>query len=108
MTLPPRIGVIALLAAALTAIPAQGQTAREVAKRVTPSVVLLVMQDESGQPLSMGSGFVVRDSVIVTNLHVVNGAARGYAKLAGQRDNLPIAGTVGGDAAHDLAVLSVP
>jgi S1-C subfamily serine protease len=87
---------------------AQAQSARDVAKRVTPSVVLLVMQDENGQPLSMGSGFVVREGVIVTNLHVVSGAARGYAKLPGQKDKLPIDGTVGIDGTHDLAVLSVP
>lgn len=109
MALPTKTAVAVLVAATLALVPwAQGQAARDVAKRVTPSVVLLVTQDESGQPLSMGSGFVVREGVIVTNLHVVIGAAQGYAKLAGQKDKLRIAGIVGIDRAHDLAVLSVP
>src|SRR5262245_28051242 len=99
---------VLITAAAVFAPAAQAESAREVAKRVTPSVVLLVMQDDNGQPLSMGSGFMVREGVIVTNLHVVAGAARGYAKLAGQKDKLPVAGTVGVDPVHDLAVLSVP
>jgi len=31
-------------------------TPREIAKQVSPSVVLLVMEDSNGQQLSMGSG----------------------------------------------------
>ena len=42
------------------------------------------MEDANGQPLSLGSGFFVGDGQIATNLHVVEGAARGYAKLVGQ------------------------
>jgi hypothetical protein len=109
MALPKNTLIPALVTGALMLAPAShAGSARDVAKRVTPSVVLLVMQDDNGQPLSMGSGFVVREGVIVTNLHVVSGAARGYAKLAGEKDKLLIDGTVGIDGAHDLAILSVP
>src|SRR5438445_9038474 len=86
---------------------ARAQNARAVAKSVTPSVVLLVIQDAQGQPQSMGSGFVVGDGVVATNLHVIEGAARGYAKLPDQKDKIAIQGTVGIDAVHDLALLSV-
>ena len=83
------------------------QDARAVAKSVTPSVVLLVMQDDKGQSLSLGSGFVVGDGVLVTNLHVIAGASRGYAKLSDRKDKLAIQGTLGVDDVHDLAILSV-
>ena len=86
----------------------QAQDARAVARSVTPSVVLLMMQDDNGQAISLGSGFVVGDGVIVTNLHVIAGASRGYAKLPDQKDKLPIEGTFGIDDVHDLAILSVP
>ena len=51
--------------------PAHAQTAQEIAKKAFSSTVLLVMEDANGQPLSLGSGFFVRDGEIVSNLHVV-------------------------------------
>ena len=63
---------------------AHAQTVQEIARSALHSTVLLVMEDANGQPLSLGSGFFVRDGEIASNLHVVEGAARGYAKLIGQ------------------------
>jgi len=83
------------------------QTAREIAKKVSPSVVLLVMEDENGQPLAMGSGFVIEDGIVATNLHVIAGASRGYAKLAEQKEKFNISGTVAVDVARDIALLAV-
>jgi S1-C subfamily serine protease len=62
-------------------INADAQTPQEIAKKAFPSVVLLVMEDANGQPVSLGSGFFVRDGEIASNLHVVEGALRGYAKV---------------------------
>lgn len=64
---------------------AQAQNVQEIAKRAFGSTVLLVMEDANGQTLSLGSGFFVRDGVIASNLHVIEGAASGYAKLVGQK-----------------------
>ena len=64
---------------------ANAQTAQEIAKKAFGSTVLLVMEDANGQSLSLGSGFFVRDGEIASNLHVVEGAVRGYAKLVGQK-----------------------
>ncbi len=61
------------------------QTAQQIAKRAFGSTVLLVMEDANGQPRSLGSGFFVRNGEIASNLHVVEGATRGYAKLVGQK-----------------------
>jgi hypothetical protein len=86
---------------------ASGDSPREIAKRVSPSVVLLVMQDSNGQPLAMGSGFVIKDGIVATNLHVVEGASRGYAKLADRNDKFNISGTVATDADRDIVLLAV-
>jgi S1-C subfamily serine protease len=59
---------------------------REIAKRVIPSVVLLVMEDGNGKQIATGSGFFVSDGVIATNFHVIKGATQAYAKLAVAQD----------------------
>jgi hypothetical protein len=91
----------------LGAFPAHAQTAQEIAKKAFRSTVLLVMEDGNGQPLSLGSGFVVRSGEIVTNLHVVEGAARGYAKLVGQKAKYDIEGITAVDPQRDLVVLKI-
>jgi S1-C subfamily serine protease len=62
------------------------------------------MQDVNGQPLSLGSGFFVRDGEIASNLHVVEGAARGYTKLVGQKTKYDIQGMTAFDPERDLVV----
>jgi hypothetical protein len=83
------------------------EAARDIAKKVLPSVVLLVMEDEAGRPLRMGSGFVLREGVIATNMHVIKGASRGYGRLPGDKTKYDIAGTLGTDPPRDLVLLSV-
>lgn len=99
--------LFALLIGLLMPAIVLADTPREIAKRVSPSVVLLVMEDASGQPLGMGSGFVVRDGIVATNMHVIEGAARGYAKLVDDKIKHDIRGIVASDAARDLVLLSV-
>jgi S1-C subfamily serine protease len=86
---------------------AGAQTPQEIAKKAFPSVVLLVMEDPNGQPVSLGSGFFVGERIIATNLHVVEGSHQGYAKIVGQRAKLDIEGTVGIDPNRDLVLLKV-
>src|SRR5712692_5035457 len=83
------------------------QTVQEIAKKAFGSAVLLVMEDGNGQPLSLGSGFFVRDGEIASNLHVVEGAARGYAKLVGEKTKYNIEGIAAVDAVRDLVVLKI-
>jgi S1-C subfamily serine protease len=75
--------LIWVLLLCLGSIPAYAQTAQEIARKAFTSTVLLVMGGANGQPLSLGSGFFVREGGIASNLHVVEGASRGYAKLVG-------------------------
>jgi len=95
------------LLALVGASSVHAQTAQEIAKKAFGSTVLLVMEDANGQPLSLGSGFFVRDGEIASNLHVVEGAARGYAKLVGQKSKHDIEGIIAVDPERDLVVLKI-
>lgn len=97
---------VALLAA-VGESSATAQTAQAIAKKAFGSTVLLVMEDAAGQPLSLGSGFIVGDGQIASNLHVIEGAARGYAKQVGQKAKHDIDGIVAVDPERDLVVLKV-
>lgn len=83
------------------------ESAQEIAKKAFRSTVLLVMEDANGQPLSLGSGFFVRDVEIATNLHVVEGAARGYAKVVGEKTKYDIKGFTAIDERRDLIILKI-
>jgi len=85
----------------------EAQTAQEIAKRAFGSTVLLIMEDTNGQPLSLGSGCFVRDGEVVSNLHVIEGAAQGYAKIIGQSGNYDIEGITAVDPERDLVVLKI-
>jgi len=78
-----------------------------IAKNSFPSVVMLVMEDSSGQPLSLGSGFFVKEGIITTNFHVIEGAVGGYAKIVGQDSKYDITGVVGIDNKQDLVLLAI-
>lgn len=93
----------------LVVLPATvlAQTAQEIARRAFGSTVLLVMEDANGQPLSLGSGFFVRSGEVASNLHVVEGAARGYAKIIGQKAKYDIEGITAVDPERDLVVLKI-
>ena len=85
----------------------EAKESRDIAKQAFPSVVMLVMEDDNGQPLSLGSGFFVRDDIIATNLHVVEGAAGGYAKIVSKKQKYDIAGYVAIDRKMDLVLLKI-
>ena len=101
----PLIFLLAILG--LTPFANSAESARQIASATFPSVVLLVMEDERGQPVALGSGFFVKEKVIASNFHVVEKAARGYAKLVGQKTKYNITGVVGLDSKHDLVLLAV-
>lgn len=81
---------------------------QEIARAVFPSVVLLIMEDQNGQVLSQGSGFVVSKGVVATNFHVVEDAASGVAKFLGSKAVHEIRGIVGLDERRDLVLLAIP
>ena len=86
---------------------ANTQTAQSIARKAFGSTVLLVMEDTNGQPLALGSGFFVGAGQIASNLHVVEGAVRGYAKLVGQKRKHDLEGIRAVDPHRDLVVLKI-
>ena len=84
------------------------QNAKEIAKKCMASTVSLVMEDNFKQPLSLGSGFIVGDGKVITNLHVIENAKYGYATISGQSKKHKIEGYFVVDKINDLALLSVP
>jgi S1-C subfamily serine protease len=67
-----------VLAAALAPVAAAAQelTIPQVVRQAGPAVVFIRSYDAAGRQLTMGSGFHAADGRIVTNVHVVQGAAR--------------------------------
>jgi len=106
------ITVIFLFSISLSIYAQQGSplvplSASIIAKSSFPSVLMLVMEDSSGQPLSLGSGFFVREGIVATNFHVIEGAAGGYAKIVSQELKYDITGVVGIDNKQDLVLLAI-
>ena len=89
------------------AIVAYAQTAQEIARTALDSTVLLTMEDEDGQPLRYGSGFLVDDGQVASSFHVVEGATSGYANLVGQNTRHDIRGVTAVDREQDLVVLKI-
>ena len=104
-SLLPFIGLVLFLFCGITA--ANAQSPQQIAKKALASTVLLVMEDANGQPLSLGSGFFVRNGQVATNLHVVKGVSRGYAKLVDQKTKYDIEGSTAVDAERDLVILKI-
>ena len=99
------IPVIVLVFCTISTVPAQ--TAPQIAEKALAATVYLEMQDSNGLPLGFGSGFFVRDNLIATNYHVIEGAARGTAKLVGRFSTYTIEGVTATDKTNDLALLKV-
>lgn len=84
------------------------QNAKEIVKKCMASTVSLVMEDNFKQPLSLGSGFIVDDGKVITNLHVIEDAKYGYVTISGEIEKHKIEGYLAIDKDNDLALLSVP
>lgn len=77
-------------------------------KRVKPAVVAIATYDSNGEALMTGSGFFLTSGQVVTNLHVVRGAARAEIKtLDGKGKVYSITGALAIDEEGDLALLNV-
>src|SRR5215208_4149334 len=77
-------------------------------KRVKPAVVAIATYDSNGEALMTGSGFFLTSGQVVTNLHVVRGAARAEIKtLDGKGKVYPVNGALAVDEEGDLALLSI-
>ena len=104
-----QIAIIALLifftintTHAQTTLPAE-----DIAEKALAATVYLEMKDTNGKTLGIGSGFFVKPNLIATNYHVIEGAAKGTAKLVGKSTTYNIEGVTATDKTNDLALLKV-
>jgi len=79
-------------------------TTKQVIQRVLPSVVRLTVLNKDGVPAIQGSGIVVGDDLIATNMHVVDGGHAVTANFESGRSET-VFGVIGIDAEHDLVLL---
>lgn len=96
-----------LAMAFLLLLPAQAMAydLPELAAMSKPAVVLLTQWDDAGARVGAGTGFFVsKGGRIVTNHHVVVGAARVTATLSDGRE-VKVLGVLSWDTARDVAIL---
>lgn len=88
---------------------ARGQTVESPStlfRNAKPSVVFIVGGDGNGNPTVQGSGFIVARDRIVTNHHVVAGAAKAIAVFS-DGTSAPITSVIADSAPRDLIILGV-
>ena len=104
----PRFYPVALLILLVSAAARAEESLPSLVKRVKPVVVAVATYDANGEALMTGSGFFLKPGQVVTNLHVVRGAARAEIKtLDGKGKVFPVTGTLAVDEEGDLALLNV-
>ena len=106
----PRSAIVVLLLLLWTINTAPAQTtlsAEDIAQKALAATVYLEMTDKNGKTLGIGSGFFVKSNLIATNYHVIEGAAKGTAKLVGKYITYDIEGVTTTDKVNDLALLKV-
>ena len=98
-----------LVSLVVAAKPAAAQESLpELIRRVKPSVVSVITYNAKGEALMSGSGFFIRPGEVVTNLHVIEGAARAEIRtLDGKGKTYAVTGTLGVDEEGDVALISV-
>ena len=100
--------VLLIFLALLAPLVIFGQAATEIAKTGIKSTVSVVALDNILQPLGYGSGFILDDELIVTNVHVIEGSSSAYVLLNGQEKKYTVSSYVAIDKTNDLVILKVP
>lgn len=83
------------------------KTAQEISREAFQSTVIVIVENELGEQVSLGSGFYIGNNEILTNFHVVEEAFTGHVRLVGDTEKHPISSLLLFDPDKDIAVLSV-
>ena len=102
-----QLPLIIFVTVLLCCTTSNAQTVPQIAEKALAATVSLEMRDRKGAVLSRGSGFFVRSNLIATNYHVIEGAARGTAKLVDRYRTYTIEGITATDKTNDLVLLKV-
>ena len=105
-----RVLLLAMMACTVPAIliadePEQSELS-DLIDRVKQSVVVVTFMGRDGDQLGLGSGFVVGEGLIATNLHVI-GEARPIRVRTVDGDEYPVVTVHATDRANDLAILQI-
>lgn len=84
-----------------------GQNSVEIARIGIKSTVSIVALDNMAQPLGYGSGFIIDDELIATNVHVIEGCNSAYVLINGEEKKYKVSGYVSIDKPNDLVILKV-
>ena len=84
-----------------------GQMATEIAKTGIRSTVSIVALDNYKQPLSYGSGFIISNGLIATNVHVIEGCKSAYVLMNNNIKKFNVTSYVAIDKGNDLVILKV-
>ena len=82
-------------------------TAREIAKHAFRSVVAVIVKGRVPGRNSLGSGFVTRGNLVVTNRHVIEDGVDACVKPIGKACDYHVVGVAGVDYDRDIAVLVI-
>lgn len=105
--LPPWLALLALFVFAARAAAAD-ESLPELVRRVKPSVVSVITYNAAGDVALTGSGFFIRPGLVLTNLHVVEGAHHAEIRtFEGKGKTYKVSGLVDVDEDGDLALLKV-
>jgi hypothetical protein len=100
-------GLITLAFALSIGAVAQTKSPKDIARDISKAVVIVESLDERGTVTGQGSGFLVTaNGAVVTNLHVLQGAAMARVKLP-NGDAYKTADLVEVDDARDIAILKI-
>ncbi len=83
-------------------------SSREIVQKVSKSLVLVVAQSKDGEVIAQGSGFIYKENVIATTLHIFKRASQGYIKVLHTGVTHKIDKIIAIDIEHDLCLLQVP
>jgi S1-C subfamily serine protease len=101
----PHLGVgVAIVAVFVFGGAAAAMPPEEIAKIGLGSTVTVVALDAARRPIGQGTGFFVTESVLVTNAHVMAGAATAVVYAVGSSEAIQVL-RVEHDSEHDLALL---
>lgn len=99
--------IIYLVFYILSSLISFSQNSVEIAKIGIKSTVSVLTYDKLSQPLGQGSGFIIGDELIATNVHVLEGCSSAFVLVNGNEKKYSVKGYVAIDKNNDLAILKV-
>lgn len=106
MVMIRRLLILALLAWPTAQLQAEEKSIEAITQEVKPSLVAITHKARADRGDREGSGFVIAEGLIATNLHVI-GEARPIEVETSEGEKLTVTGVHASDRKWDLAILAV-